>query len=158
MKHWQWTLAELTKSAEAYGVALTEARVRVYVSDFERLGLSDQDCARAIASARSKARFFPSIAEVLAELEAGGAELAAEAWARVWPAVGCHALRLAVEADPDLRECVRLMGGWKRLGETAESAEPFEAKRFAEIYAGVAKKIQRAALTSGDAPRRLKIR
>jgi len=133
------------------GEAVTPERLALYIDDLA--DLSQEQLERALWRARRELRFFPKIAE-LRELAGASAEetQAAEAhkawdllldfvdtWihadveGRYGPEQGCRRFP-PPKLEQCILDCVRRLGGWKRLKTASEQDVPFLKKDFLEEY------------------------
>jgi len=122
------TLALAELHVATAGRELDELTLSVYV---KYLSQFDPEAAiSAISRLILTAKFFPSVGDIATEIHGGDDLRAAEAWANKLPG-----------RDPATDETIRLLGGWRALGQIHVDKMHFTERRFLELYPQVAAKI-----------------
>lgn len=95
-----------------------------------------------------RGRFFPTPADIVAQIEGDASTRETIAWGRVFDAISAHGMYASVDfGDPAIHAALEAMGGWVAVCQSGE-AETWLRKRFAEEY--------RAAVKGGrSGPRQL---
>jgi hypothetical protein len=123
--------------AETFGVPMTDAQVEGYWSGLKDLSI--KAVGSALAASIRQCERFPKPVEIrrLAGIESTDA-VAMKAWSEVVKAAQRGGGQLS---DATAAESVRLMGGFKRLGQmNEEDLQVWGRKQFVECYEAVAEK------------------
>ena len=102
---------ELVKTADLFGLALSETRIEAYLDALD--DLEPAQVAVALASLRSTARFFPRPIEVRETVEGTLADEAERIWLAVRAAK--HPRELSGEDWANAGDAVDSVGGWPML-------------------------------------------
>lgn len=102
---------ELVKTADLFGLALSETRIEAYLDALD--DLEHDKVAVALASLRSTARFFPRPIEVREAVQGTLADRAEHIWQEVRTAA--HPRDLLKQDWEDAQEAIDAVGGWPML-------------------------------------------
>ncbi len=146
-----WLIEQLGLIAVRLGETVTAERLALYVDDLADLSLEQLE--RALWRARRELNFFPKIAEIRERAGADPEECQDAEAHRAWGVVvlysdkwvhadpqGCYVPQQGCRSgqppqlDQRTLDCVRLLGGWKRLKTASEDDVPFLKKDFIEEY------------------------
>ena len=114
------------------GAEIDEARMLVYLEQLDRDDAGS--VLTAIEALMRTAKFFPTIGEIVEQVEGSATLRAAEAWAAL------------NRRDPATEETMRLIGGWRDFGERLVAHTHFWERRFCELYPSVEAKLRMAQL------------
>jgi hypothetical protein len=127
--------AGLLELAACTGAKLDEARIVAYLKRL--LAHPPERVMASIDRLCTTARFFPSVAEILAGASGSDTLQAADAWTR-WSQAGL---------DPATDETLRLLGGRTAIGRLYEDRMAFVRKEFLTLYPDVRAKLDAEAAT-----------
>lgn len=140
---------ELTKAATIYGLEIPPARIAGYLAALLPMASADVLC-RAVINAVRTCRFFPTPAEILEAAGIAEDVQAQIAWVEAVKAVSAGPARRDSLVTGEIRETVRLLGGWDVIGRQPTDKLHFLERRFVEIYPNVAAKVGSAQLSNAQ--------
>jgi len=154
-------LAEaLTGMASVHDKELPTAAIAIWAQSLD--GYSRDDLAKAFNRHARRSKFMPKPSDIIAIIEGRDDESTQGVLAAAE-----HAFYVAIRAigsvgrynTPDFADsatsmAIELMGGWSSFCDMTDREEPFERKRFCELYARALKNGDGPGLLSGSADRR----
>ncbi len=153
--------ARLGKTAEAYGIVLTPMRIRIYARALA--DLTKEEFTRAIGSAVRQCKFFPTVADIRAAVEAPVQDRALMAWSWLQRKAEDIGIYQTLECDdPALVHALEdVFGAWPAYCEMKDGpAMAMKRQEFLASYKAAAHQLGRGQLTAtmrvpgllGDAP------